>query len=59
MVRRFRSRRPVVFYAADVLEHPLRVPGRFHFPGNPMITKAELPDRWESWQAFWSRTGSE
>jgi len=56
---RFRSRRPVVFYAADVLEHPLRVPDRFHFPGNPMITKAELPDRWATWQAFWSRTGSE
>ena len=56
---RFRSRRPFVFYAADVLEHPLRVPERFHFPDNPMITKAELPDRWESWRLFWSRTGSE
>lgn len=55
----FRSRRPVVFYAADVLEHPLRVADRFHFPGNPMITKAELPEKWESWHAFWSRTGSE
>ena len=55
----FRSRRPVVFYAADVLEHPLRVADRFHFPGNPMITQAELPEKWASWQAFWSRTGSE
>jgi ketosteroid isomerase-like protein len=51
----FRSRAPKVFYAADVLEHPLSVPDRFNFPGNPMITKAELPDRWESWQSFWSR----
>jgi uncharacterized protein (TIGR02246 family) len=50
---RFRSRRPVVFYAADVLEHPLRVEDRFHFPGNPMITKAELPGKWETWRRFW------
>jgi ketosteroid isomerase-like protein len=50
----FASRSPKVFYAADVLEHPLRVPERFHFPGNPMITRAELPGRWESWQAFWT-----
>ncbi|MCD9624016.1 nuclear transport factor 2 family protein [Rhabdothermincola salaria] len=49
----FVSRSPKVFYAADVLEHPLRVPERFHFPGNPMITRAELPGRWETWQAFW------
>jgi hypothetical protein len=55
----FKSRRPVVFYAADVLEHPLRVADRFHFPGNPMITQAELPEKWASWHAFWSRTGSE
>ncbi len=51
----FRSRTPKVFYAADVLEHPLRVEGRFHFPGNPMIFSAELPERWASWQEFWSR----
>ena len=51
----FRSRSPKVFYAADVLEHPLRVEDRFHFPGNPMIHRAELPDRWESWQQFWAR----
>lgn len=51
----FKSRSPKVFYAADVLEHPLRVPDRFNFPGNPMITRAELPGRWESWQHFWSQ----
>lgn len=50
---RFRSRRPVVFYAADVLQHPLRVDNRFHFPGNPMIHRAELPEKWESWREFW------
>ena len=50
---RFRSRAPKVFYAADVLQHPLQVEGRFHFPGNPMITKAELPEKWESWRRFW------
>ncbi len=55
----FLSRRPVVFYAADVLEHPLRVTDRFHFPDNPMITRAELPEKWASWRAFWGRTGSE
>jgi hypothetical protein len=50
----FRSRKPVVFYAADVLEHPLQVEDRFHFPGNPMIHRAELPEKWESWRRFWS-----
>lgn len=49
----FRSRKPVVFYAADVLEHPLAVEGRFHFPGNPLIHRAELPGRWETWRRFW------
>jgi hypothetical protein len=49
----FVSRRPVVFYAADVLEHPLQVPDRFHFPNNPMIHAAELPGKWESWRHFW------
>lgn len=49
----FRSRSPKVFYAADVLSHPLRVEGRFHFPGNPMIHAAELPARWATWRAFW------
>ena len=52
---RFRSRRPVVFYAADVLEHPLRVDDRFHFPDNPMIHRAELPEKWETWRNFWSQ----
>lgn len=55
----FRSRKPSVFYAADVLEHPLAVPDRFHFPNNPMITEAELPQAWASWREFWARTGSE
>ena len=50
----FKSRSPHVFYAADVLEHPTTVPGRFHFPGNPMLDKADLPERWPSWQAFWA-----
>lgn len=53
----FTSRRPRVYYAADVLEHPLRVEGRFHFPGNPMLTRSELPHELESWQHFWA-TGS-
>jgi hypothetical protein len=53
---KFRSRRPVVFYAADVLEHPLAVDQRFHFPNNPMIHRAELPDKWETWRDFWSRS---
>ena len=39
----FKSRKPVVFYAADVLQHPLQVEDRFHFPDNPMLDKAELP----------------
>ena len=56
----FRSRSPKVFYAADVLEHPLQVPDRFNFPGNPMIDRAELPGRWETWQTFWGhRTASD
>lgn len=50
----FRSRSIHAFYAADVLENPARLPNRFHFPGNPMLTRAELPERWESWQRFWS-----
>jgi hypothetical protein len=51
---RFRSRRLMAFYAADVLEHPLRVDGRFHFPNNPMIHRAELPEKWETWRDFWA-----
>jgi hypothetical protein len=45
----FASRSVHVFYAADVLE-PSEVPGRFNFPGNPMQHKADLPERWASWQ---------
>lgn len=52
----FRSRKPKVFYAADVGENPLTVPGRFRFPGNPLITRATLPQAWPSWQAFWSES---
>jgi hypothetical protein len=55
----FRSRQVHVFYAADVLEHPLQVEGRFHFPGNPMFEAADLPERWESWQAFWARADAD
>jgi hypothetical protein len=40
-------------YAADVLQHPLSVEGRFHFPGNPMIRSAELPGKWATWRQFW------
>ncbi|WP_169808637.1 nuclear transport factor 2 family protein [Microtetraspora niveoalba] len=50
----FASRSTHVFYAADVGENPLRVPGRFNFPGNPFIREADLPERWESWRRFWS-----
>ena len=55
----FKSRKPVVFYAADILEHPLRVPDRFNFPNNPMLDRAELPEKWVTWREFWARTGSE
>ena len=41
--------------AADVLEHPLRVEDRFHFPDNPMIHRAEFPEKWQTWRDFWSR----
>jgi SnoaL-like domain len=50
----FKSRSIHAFYAADVLENPATLPGRFHFPGNPMLTQADLPERWESWQRFWA-----
>ena len=55
----FKSRKPVVFYAADILEHPLKVQDRFNFPNNPMLDRAELPDKWVTWREFWARTGSE
>ncbi|WP_029136394.1 nuclear transport factor 2 family protein [Nakamurella lactea] len=51
----FRSRKPKPFYAADVQQNPLQVPGRFNFPDNPYITAASLPESWPSWQEFWSR----
>jgi hypothetical protein len=49
----FKSRSVHAFYACDVHESPLDVPGRFHFPDNPLITGADLPQRWASWQSFW------
>jgi ketosteroid isomerase-like protein len=51
----FKSRRPSAFYAADVLAHPLDAEGRFHFPDNPFVTRAELPEKWDSWREFWAR----
>ncbi len=50
----FRSRSIHPFYAADVRASPLEAPGRFAFPGNPLVEAADLPERWPSWQAFWS-----
>jgi hypothetical protein len=49
----FKSRRPHAFYAADVLESPLQVEGRFHFPGNPFMTRATMPERAPTWALFW------
>lgn len=53
----FRSRSPHVYYAADVTQSPAAVPDRFHFPGNPLIDAADLPERLPSWQAFWDEPG--
>jgi hypothetical protein len=50
----FKSRRPHAFYAADVTENPLEVEGRFHFPGNPFMTRATMPERIPSWGQFWA-----
>jgi hypothetical protein len=50
----FRSRGVHAFYAADVTENPAALPGRFHFPGSPIVAEADLPERWESWQRFWA-----
>lgn len=50
----FRSRSPHVFYAADVRESPLASDGRFHFPGNPLISRADLPERLSTWQSYWA-----
>ena len=43
------------FYAADLQDHPLRVPGRLRFPGRPPTDRAELPEQFETWQRFWAR----
>jgi hypothetical protein len=51
----FRSRKPKPFYAADVNQNPLQVPGRFNFPDNPYVTAASLPEAWPSWREFWAR----
>jgi hypothetical protein len=48
----FRSRSVHPFYAADVRASPSA--DRFHFPGNPLIHGADLPERWPSWQQFWA-----
>lgn len=50
----FKSRRPHAFYAADVLESPLDVEGRFHFPHNPFMTRTTMPERWPTWGQFWA-----
>jgi hypothetical protein len=50
----FKSRRPHAFYAADVRESPLEVEGRFHFPGNPFMTRATMPERFPTWDQFWA-----
>ena len=55
----FKSRKPVVFYAADVAPAPAAGRGPLPLPGQPDARRAELPERWQTWQAFWSRTGSE
>jgi ketosteroid isomerase-like protein len=51
----FKSRSVHPYYAADVNSAPTTAPGRFHFPGNPMLTSADLPERLPSWQQFWDR----
>jgi len=53
----FKSRSTHVFYAADVAASPLAASGRFHFPGNPFISRADLPERWQTWRDFWSADG--
>jgi ketosteroid isomerase-like protein len=55
----FKSRSVHAFYAADVRENPASVPGRFRFPGNPLLTKADLPERLVSWQEFWQASAPE
>ena len=55
----FKSRSIHPFYAADVLQNPAQVPGRFNFPGNPMLDGADLPERWETWRRFWADAATE
>jgi hypothetical protein len=54
----FRSRSVHAFYAADLLENPTALPNRWHFPDNPFIDHADLPERWDTWQQFWGEAGS-
>jgi hypothetical protein len=35
----------MAFYAADILQRPQTLGGRFHFPGNDQIHVAELPEK--------------
>ena len=50
----FKSRKAHAFYAADVLERPLQAKDRFHFPDNPMLHEATLPEKWPTWRDFWA-----
>jgi hypothetical protein len=47
----FRSRSVHPFYA-DVHARPTAAPGRFHFPGDPPVATADLPERWGSRREF-------
>jgi hypothetical protein len=51
----FAKREVHVLYAADVLEHPLKVKDRFHFPDNPTLHEADLPEAWPTWNEYWKR----
>jgi hypothetical protein len=50
----FKSRSVHPFYAAHLTENPTALEGRYNFPGNPLVTRADLPERWASWQSFWT-----
>jgi hypothetical protein len=52
----FRSRSVHPFYAADVTENPADLPDRWHFPNNPFVTRADLPERFATWKAFWGQS---
>lgn len=49
----FKSRSVHAFYAADITENPAQLPGRWNFPNNPFVHKADLPERFATWQAYW------